>query len=318
MQSSTIPALRKQVELRIERGNAALVNGEVAAAAAHLERSSRYFSGIDPPLEAENRHECATLLRYYGYRYKNAEALLEAKIALRKNLNIWSEDEHIEQWCRTKNALGTTSWRLSQFDVSEHSMQHLANAKEHYEDVRTRCSEEILPKEFAAAGLDLANIYSNRTTATSVDDYASNLQKALSLLLSALRVFSKAKDPRAWGIVQHNLGCTYIALAKVRPEKAKSISDIGSAIRHAEFSFEVRNPEDSLQYWLASCRTLGEALLNLSNHSGVENPDQYARRAEEVLLGAVGRISASEHPHQWAEIDEQLARCRERAASTNT
>jgi transcriptional regulator with XRE-family HTH domain len=318
MQSSTIVALTKQAELRIERGKAALVNGEVAAAAAHFERSSRYFSGIDAELEAENRHECATQLRFYGYRYKNAEALYEARAALQKNLDIWGEDEHSEQWCQTKNALGGTNWRLSQFDVPEHAIQHLTDAKQHYEGVRTRCSDEILPKAFATAGLDLANVYSDRTTATSVDDYKSNLQKALSLQLSALRVFSKAEDPRAWGIVQHNLGCAYIALAKVRSEEAQSIRDIECAIRHAELSFEVRNPEDSLQYWLASCRTLGEALLDLSAHSGIENPDQYARRAEEVLRGAAARISGSEHPHQWAEIKEQLAKCGERTASTKT
>ena len=140
----------------------------------------------------------------------------------------------------------------------------------------------------------------------------------MSLQLSALRVFSKAEDPRAWGIVQHNLGCAYIALAKVRSEEAQSISDIESAIRHAELSFEVRNPEGSLQYWLASCRTLGEALLDLSAHSSIENPDRYSRRAEEVLRGAAARISGSEHPHQWAEIKEQLARCGERTASTKT
>jgi transcriptional regulator with XRE-family HTH domain len=314
MQSSTILAVTKQAELRIERGKAALVNGEVAAAAVHFERSSRYFSGIDP----ENRHECAMQLRYYGYRYKNAEALYEARAALHRNLDVWGEDEHGEQWCRTKNALGGTSWRLSQFDVPEHSVQHLTDAKQHYKGVRTRCSEEILPKAFATAGLDLANVYSDCKTATSVDNYASNLQKALSLQLSALRVFSKAEDPRAWGIIQHNLGCSYIALAKVRSEEAQAIRDIESAIRHSELSFEVRRPEDSLQYWLASCRTMGEALLDLSTHSGIENPDQYVRRAQKVLRGAVARISGSEHPHQWAEINEQLAKCGERAACTKT
>lgn len=318
MQSSTIVALKKQAELRIERGKATLVNGEVASAAAHFELSSRYFSGIEPTLEAENRHECAMQLRYYGYRYKNAEALYEARTALQKNLDIWDDDQHSEQWCRTKNAIGGTSWRLSQFDVPENAMQHLADAKLHYEGVRARCSEEFLPKAFATAGLDLANVYSDRTMATSVEDYESNLQKALSLQLSALRVFSKTEDPRAWGIVQHNLGCAYIGLSKVRSEEAQSIRDIESAIRHAELSFEVRNPEDSLQYWLASCRTLGESLLDLSAHSVIKNPDQYARRAEEVLRAAAARISASEHPHQWAEIQDQLAKCGERAVSMKT
>jgi hypothetical protein len=42
------------------------VNGDIAVAAGHFERSSRYFCGVDGELEAGNRHECATLLRYHG------------------------------------------------------------------------------------------------------------------------------------------------------------------------------------------------------------------------------------------------------------
>jgi tetratricopeptide (TPR) repeat protein len=308
-------ALKKQAELRIERGKAALINGEVAAAAGHFERSSQYFSGIDAALEAENRQECAIQLRYYGYRYESAEALYEARTALQKNLGIWGPNENTEQWCRTKNALGGTSWRLSQFDIADNAMQHLSDAKGHYDSVRTRCSEEFLPKEFATAGLDLANFYASRKMAMSDEEYESNLQKTLSLQLSALRVFSKADDPRAWGIVQHNLGCTYLALSEVRSDEVQSVGDIESAIRHAELSFEVRNPEDSLQYWLASCRTLGEALLDLSTHSVVKDAAQYARRAEDVLRGAAARISPSEHPHQWAEIQQQLARSGQRESA---
>ena len=44
LQSNTIVALEKQAKLRIERGNAALMKGDVAAATGHFERSSRYFS----------------------------------------------------------------------------------------------------------------------------------------------------------------------------------------------------------------------------------------------------------------------------------
>lgn len=144
--------------------------------------------------------------------------------------------------------------------------------------------------------------------AKSDEEYELNLQKTLSLQLSALRIFSKANDPRAWGIVQHNLGCTYLALSKIRSDESQSVGDIESAIRHAELSFDVRTPEDSLQYWLASCRTLGEALFDLSTHSVVKDAAQYARRAEHVLRGAAAKISPSEHPHQWAEIQKELAR----------
>jgi transcriptional regulator with XRE-family HTH domain len=308
LQSSTIVALKKQAELRIERGNTALVSGDVAAAAGHFERSSHYFSGVDAEQEAGNRHECATLLRYYGYRYKSPEALYEARTALQQNLDIWKQDAYAEKWCQTKNALGGVSWRLSQFDVPENAMLHLAEAKGHYEDVRALCSEAFLPKIFATASLDVANVYSNRRLAKSGEEYAKNLEFALSLQLSALRFFSKSKDPTAWGILHHNLGCSYISLSNVPTDDAKSASDIDNAIRYLELSLEVRDPEDSLQYWVASRRSLGEALLNMSAYSITKDAAKYVRRASEILSGAAARISSSEHPHQWSEIQEQLAR----------
>lgn len=312
LQSSTIVALKKQAQLRIERGNAALMNGDVAAAAGHFERSSRFFSGVDAALEADNRHDCATLLRYYGYRYKSHEALYAARTALQQNLSNWQKEIDTEKWCQTKNALGGVSVRLSQFDVPENAMSHLANAKGHYEDVRALCSEDFIPKIFATASVDLANVYSARRLAKSDDEYEKNLQLALSLQLSALRFISKTNDPRSWGILQHNLGCSYICLSNARTDEAKSMADIENAIHHLELSFEVRNPEDSLQYWVASCRSLGEALLNMSTYSIAKDATQYVRRASQVLHGAAARISASEHPHQRAEIQDQLARCGER------
>jgi hypothetical protein len=190
-------------------------------------------------------------------------------------------------------------------------MSHLADAKGHYEDVRALCSEELLPQIFATASVDLANVYSDRRLAESDEEYEKNLQFALSLQLSALRFISRSNDPRSWGILQHNLGCSYIHLSNARTDEAKSAADIENAIRHIELSFEVRNPEDSLQYWVASCRSLGEALTNMSMYSNTKNAAEYIRRASEVLSGAAGRISLSEHPHQWAEIQERLARCGE-------
>jgi hypothetical protein len=308
-------ALSKLAKIRIVRGNAALMRGDVATGTSHFERSSRYFSGVDAALEADNRHECATLLRYYGYRYKSHEALYAARSALQQNLGVWQREIHKEKWCQTKNALGGVSFRLSQFDIPENAMSHLTDAKGHYEDVRALCSEDFLPKTFATASRDLANVYSDRRLAKSDEEYERNLQFALSLRLSALRFFSKSNDPTAWGILQHNLGCSYIHLSNERTDESKSAGDIENAIRHLELSFEVRDPENSLQYWVASCRSLGEALLNMSTYSITKDAGDYVRRASEVLNGAAAKISLSEHPHQCAEIQTQLARCGERSSA---
>lgn len=130
------------------------MSGDVAKGANHFERLSLYFSGVDTALEADNRHECTTLFRYHGYRYKSLEALHTARNALQRNLGIWQSESHTEKWCRTKNALGGVSVRLAQFDIPENAMSHLNDAKEHYEGVRAVCSEAFLPKVFATAGVE--------------------------------------------------------------------------------------------------------------------------------------------------------------------
>jgi tetratricopeptide (TPR) repeat protein len=156
LQSSTTVALKRQAQLRTERGNTALMKGDVGAAGGHFERSSSYFSSFDAALEADNRHECATLLRNYAYRYKNSEALYAARTALQQNLSIWQKEIDTEKWCQTKRALGNVSIRLSQFDVPANAMSHLVDAKGHHEDIRALCSEEFFPQIFAIANVNLA------------------------------------------------------------------------------------------------------------------------------------------------------------------
>jgi transcriptional regulator with XRE-family HTH domain len=311
LQSTTITALEQQANLRVERGKAALVSGNVVEASNHFERSARYFSGVDIALEARKRHESSDLLRYYGYRYGSHEALYAAQNALQRNLCMWSKDVYPDEWCKTKIALGGVSFRLSQFDNKDNSRAHTFNAKKHFEDVRETCSEVYLPNRFATATQNLASVYTNRCLAETDADYERNLQLGLSLQMSALRYFSKSENPLEWGILQHNLGCTYINLSNLRENESKSVEDIEEAIHHAELSFQVRDPVNNLQYWIASCRTLGEALLNMSTYRITRNPADYVRRASKVLIDAAAKISATEHPHQWADIQTQLKRCDE-------
>ena len=235
--------MENQAKLRIERGNAALVNDDIEAAVGHFERSSRHFSGVDDALEAANWHECAMLLRYYGFRYKSRRSALCGK--KRSAAEPWHLEEgypHREVVPDESNALGGVSFPLAQFDIPENAMSHLAEAKGHYEDVRAVCSEEFLPKTLATAELDLANVYSYRRLAKSDLEYEANLQFALSLQLSALRFFSKSNDPTAWGILQHNLDALTSAFRTRGPTSPEFASDIEKAIHHLELSLERQGP----------------------------------------------------------------------------
>ena len=128
------------------------------------------------------------------------EALYEARNALQQNLDIWKQDAQAEKWCQTKNALGGVSWRLSQFDVPENAMSHLAEAKGHYEDVRALCSEEFLPKDLRDRQLRCGErVFRPSTGEIRCRNTRKILQFALSLQLSALRFFSKSKDAHRVG-----------------------------------------------------------------------------------------------------------------------
>jgi len=309
LQSMTIPALQKQVELRIERGNATLVGGNLSGAIEHFKQAVRYFSGVDEQSELRTRDEYADLLRLYGYRYGNSTALYAAKAALEENSQILGSKPTSPDWCKTKIALGGTSYRLSQFDKTENAASHLEDAKKHFEDVRKRCSETVERYFFARALGSLANVYSEKLPSTSRKQYEKHLELSIEYNKSALKLISKSETPEQWGILQHNQGLVYGKLAVLRRDKVLAVRDAESAIHHAELSFEVRNPGDSLQYWVASCRTLGEALLSRSMFGERPAEKEYLLRARTILTEATSKISANEHPLQWDQIQTQLARC---------
>jgi transcriptional regulator with XRE-family HTH domain len=127
--STTLPALERQYRLRLERGFAALLSGEIGTAAQHYERAVNYFHFVDQEIEAERRYEYCTQLREYGYRYRSAEALDTAGNALERNLSVWTREGNLENWCRAMTALGDVSWRLSQFDAKEKFAAHIIKAK---------------------------------------------------------------------------------------------------------------------------------------------------------------------------------------------
>jgi transcriptional regulator with XRE-family HTH domain len=309
--STTLPSLERQCRLRFERGHAALLGGEIAIAARHWEAAANYFHFLDQGVEAERRYEYCTYLREHGYRYRSVDALRTAGNALKINLPIWSKEDNLQNWCKAMNALGVVSWRLSQFDAAEKSAAHIDRATYFYEAVRENCSETVLPYYYAASSGTLAKIYSEREFATSDEEYYGNFEICLQLQNSALNSVSKSGRPVDWGILQHNIGHSYTKFAELQTDKHLLMDIIDRAIDHLELSFQVRDPDNMLQYWVASCRSLGEALIEKSLYQTNAEAHDSLQKAFEILIGAAARISEAEHPNQWAEIQEQLARCSE-------
>ena len=309
LKSTTLPALERQSELRFARGQAALLAGDVATATDHWEAAANFFHYLDRTAEAERRFAYCDDLRAFGYRYRSAPALAAAVGALQANLAIWTKPAHLRNWCRATIALGGAYWRLAQFDSEARYFEHIEAAMAADESVRAACSETTLPYYYAIAGGNLASILLERELADSEAAYLRNLERGLDLQLSALRALSKVEYPLEWGIFQHNTGLSYIRLFKLQSNPPSAIDIIECAIEHIQSSFDVRTPETELQYWVASCRSLGEALIEKSLRQSGHDASQSLRSAQTVLGEAVSKVSEAEHPHQWAELQQQLARC---------
>lgn len=306
--AATVPALESQYRLRAERGNAALLAGDVKAAAGHLEAAARYFHFFDAGIEAERRYEGTVLLREYAYRFRNAEALYAAETALRKNLESWTRSGSLRNWSKAMNALGGVYWRLSQYDDLARFDDHLAAAKAAYTDVHDHTSSAAQPYFHAISGGNLANIFSDSAYSKDGEAYSANLKRALALLESAAKAIRRETFPTDWGIFQHNLGCTYIKVFSAQPDPGASLDLINRAAKHLELSFRVRDPEDSLQYWIASCRSLAEALITRAPFLDDSGALKDLQRARQTLSQAFSAICEAEHPNQWRDLEAQRDR----------
>jgi len=304
----TKKAIGRQANFRLERGNAALLAGKLEVAVDHFEVAASFFSGISKDDEAKTRHNFIQHLRSFAYRYRDHTSLYFAKNALTKNLIIWRQASHFEKWCMTMNALGGVLVRLSEYDDSAKRKEHLLCARDCYEKVRNTCHEFDNSAPYATASLDLANVYSAHEFSDTRDEHKKHLEFTIELQISALDYFNEKKQPHGWGIVQHNLGCSFTRLSELSTQKTVAADHLRKAIDHANLSFRVRSSENELQFWIASCRTIGAAYISLSRLSMGEESESCRSLAEEILRQAKTKISKEEHPNQWGEIEEQLLR----------
>ena len=306
--SITLPALQRQFSLRFERGHAALLKGDVAIAVQHWEAAANYFHFLNSEIESERRFDYCNLLREHGYRYRSVEALRLAVVTLERVLIFWRKEDNLRNWCRVMLALGDARWRLSQFDGKENFSEHITSAKRFYDAVHSSCSERVLPNKYALSGRRMANIYSDREFSSSDEEYYRNMEKSLKLQIALLRLLSKSEHPVDWGISHHNLGLTHIQFFRIQADKFASIEMIDKAILHLDLSFEVRDRVEMHQYWVASCRSIGEALIERSMYQSQIQANGDLEKSYEFLTDAASTLSEEEHPNQWAQVQEQLDR----------
>ena len=139
---------------------------------------------------------------------------------------------------------------------------------------------------------------------------AQNVQTSIEMQLQAVATLSREDNPRDWGIFHHNIGLSYISLAHILANTAAKLVALDNSVAHQHKAFEVRNPDitEEFQYWVASSRSLAEALIDKGIVGAGDEGRHHMSCARAVLEQTLARVDQGEHPHQWAELQDQLAR----------
>lgn len=297
--------LDRKSRLRRMRGHAALLGNKLDRALTHFEVSASIYSDFDKKSEFAARNEYVSELRAYGYRYKNLAALRAAGVALICNLKA-NEGIDEETVCRCKLALAGVRWRIAQFGEEQHRLKHFGRARTLYDDVLSVCEDGGHPEVLPIVLSDSANLLREAHNLDGGLEAQVAKLEAIRRYKLALKSISKDTDQTAWGIIHHNLGITYTELSGTKNDLVDKSSDLETAIEYLEKSFAVRDMHDAFQYWLATCRSISEAIIDLAQISS--DRERLLERARTILVDALSQIVEQEHPNQWAELRSQFER----------
>ncbi|QDZ03039.1 helix-turn-helix transcriptional regulator [Nitratireductor mangrovi] len=139
----TLKQIRKQVDLRVERGRAALLKGDANLAAEHFQTAAGFFAPFSEDDQAGLIAVLATELYDQGKRFGGA-GLAEAVEAYRAALRVRTEADHPVQWAMTQENIGLTFVSLAIFEP-DRARTHVETALLHLDNALTKFDPVHMP-----------------------------------------------------------------------------------------------------------------------------------------------------------------------------
>jgi tetratricopeptide (TPR) repeat protein len=133
------------------------------------------------------------------------------------------------------------------------------------------------------------------------EEGAVYLSRALETYESALRVFSRTSQARAWATVQHNYGSALKQLADRTPDGSE-IDMLDHAAASLRQALEVRTQEALPEDWATSQRVLGDILTERGRLSEDAEAEVHLRRAVEAYQQTRGVVRAKNDPMDFARL----------------
>ena len=303
----TLDQVRKQVEIRETRGDAALLGGNYYAANEHYTTAANYFAPFDNLESANKRHSYAKKLCQYGERY-DVGALQSAIDLIRINLEVFSERDHPLEWALSQDELGIAYSHLGERDKTQEGMHLLKLSVE-----MAKLSLRVYKKDSHVVAW--ARVQNNiglklrLLGERSIGELSNSwLRGSISAFESALEVYSIDTHPEEWGIVTNNLGVSLRLIASHESGNEARMTLLRRAINAHNEALLVR-PKGTYR-WALTQKCLGIAKEQLFSELNNKMYVVVLEESVEHLNEAVLIFDPDRESHNYKEVVCTLERAR--------
>jgi tetratricopeptide (TPR) repeat protein len=294
----TLVQVRKQAQLRVERGRAALLKGDAAAAVAHAEAAAGFFGPFDPLEGARLRDAEATVLGRHGELFSSGGNTRAAEL-WSENLAVYLRTNRPADWAATQNNLGLVWSGQARRTTGPESTRLLRAAVKAYRAALAVYTRAEHPTEWAAAQNNIANLVSYRGERTSGAEGLQLLKEAVEACHAALEVRTRAKSPANWAATQNNLGIALSAQG-VRTGGDEGARMLCDAIEAYVAALEVRSRTTHPVDWAITQNNLAVALYFKAVRFGGDERARLLDEAVTACRAALEVFDRAKHPFLWA------------------
>ena len=273
----TLVQVRKQAELRTERGKAALMKFDVDAAYGHFCEAAAFFEPFDKVEASKTLRETGKSLYFHGLA-RGDDALQRTIEMWRKELALLDSNKDAVQWAGTQNNLAVALQEQCIRAEGEAGLTLLAEAVTAYRaalEVRTR---DAMPVDWAMIQNNLGNALRAQGIRAEGEAGLTLLAEAVTAYRAALEVHTRDAMPVQWAATQNNLG---LALQDqgIRAEGAAGLTLLAEAVTAYRAALEVYTRDAMPVDWAVTNKNLAIGFEAIAD----ADPDRAAVHLEQAL-----------------------------------
>ncbi|MEO0546110.1 MAG: tetratricopeptide repeat protein [Pseudomonadota bacterium] len=304
-ENKTLLEVRKQANLRVERGRAALLNGKTDQAFDHFNRAAEFFFPFDPKETFLERDALAQELFHHGMRF-GGQGLERSVSLFGANARLTAEVIGAYHWAWGKNSLAIALQNQGTRTGGAGGTDLLAQAVKAYRDALTIYTKADHPVDWAITQNNLAGALEEQGSRTGGAEGTDLLAQAVKAYRDALTVSTKADHPVQWATTQNNLA-NALTQQGTRIGGAEGTNLLEKAVKAYRDALTVRTKADHPVGWAMTQNNLAAALQEQGTRTGGTEGTDLLAQAVKAYRDALTVRTKADHPVQWAITQGNLA-----------